>query len=121
MSWLGSLAAKTETLLNKVDQAAGQALHVPEKLESSDHVSLAHESFLSKQLLANESIQSSQNLVSDPFSMKKSNSPAKLSKLDSKKDPDSELFEFLNDTNVPVTSASQQPQNSSITQVTKGR
>ena len=97
MSWLGALAAKTENLLNKVDQAAGQALQNTsfERTDSSSQLS-------SQWLLSNESPVASYSPYLSQTSEKRQSSyqtstvVGQASK-PAKKDEDSELFEFLND------------------------
>lgn len=115
MSWLGSLAAKTETLLNKVDQVAGQALQ-NEKNETFNQFPVVLDQFQSSQTFSKESKQQSHNLPNDIAIPKRNNSSTKLSKMDAKKDPEAELFEFLNDTK--TINSSQPPQASNLIQAT---
>lgn len=117
MSWLGSLAAKTETLLNKVDQVAGQALQ-NEKNETFNQFPVVLDQFQSSQTFSKESKQQSHNLPNDIAIPKRNNSSTKLSKMDAKKDPEAELFEFLNDTK--TINSSQPPQASNLIQATTG-
>lgn len=123
MSWLGTLAAKTENLLNKVDQVAGHALNKesgPEDDVSSPwlppqkfpEASRAYSPFLSTQ----KQNKSSLNAVEEGGKMQRaslrtasqSNLSQKLNdrqtqeetsaikSVPGNKDADSELFEFLN-------------------------
>lgn len=122
MSWLGTLAARTENLLNKVDQVAGQALNKesgPEDDVSSPwlppqkfpEASRAYSPFLSTQ----KQNKSSLNAVEEGGKMQRTSLKISQSNLSQKmndrqtqeeasaiksvpgnKDADSELFEFLN-------------------------
>lgn len=123
MSWLGNLAARTENLLNKVDQVAGQALHkesVPEDGPSSPwlppqkfpEATQAYSPFLSAQKqnksLLNEGEEGGKKLRTSTVKVSQSNLSQKLNdrqtqeeasaikSVHGNKDADSELFEFLN-------------------------
>lgn len=122
MSWLGSLAARTENLLNKVDQVAGQALNKESGPEDDlgspwlppqkfPEASPAYTPFLSAQKQnkssLNEveeggkkqrtSLKTSQSNLSQKLNDRQTQEDASVNKgLLGNKDADSELFEFLN-------------------------
>ena len=119
MSWLGSLAAKTETLLNKVDQAAGQALQTPEKNSTYHSEALAKESFFTTQPFT-EDIKYTSTLSTKSSNLKASSFSSKLTKTEPTKDLDSELFAFLNDAQALVSSSSQSALTSNTIQASAG-
>ncbi|ESO05398.1 hypothetical protein HELRODRAFT_171793 [Helobdella robusta] len=95
MSWFETLAAKTENLLNKVDQVAGQALqNTPDKNNSSD------ESQWKRSLGATDGslVTTELNVYKPPVSKRseKVTNTSKTPKNNCPEDPDHKLFEFLN-------------------------
>ena len=113
-SWLGALASKTETLLNKVDQAAGQALQ-KDVNEKDDAVT---SQWLPSQKILESSTTYSPYFTSKPEIKPLSSRPSDVStrilrnssfgevansNINSKtqKDSDQELFDFLNNPSNP--------------------
>lgn len=122
MSWLGTLAARTENLLNKVDQVAGQALHKesgPEDDLSSPwlppqkfpEASRDYSPFLGTQKQNKSSLNaveeggkkqkmslktSQSNLSQKPNDRQTQEETTATKGVPGSKDADSELFEFLN-------------------------
>lgn len=112
MSWLGALAAKTENLLNKVDQAAGQALQQTsfERTDSSSQLS-------SQWQLSNENTTTGYSPYLSQTSEKRqpyqtSTVVGQASK-PAKKDEDSELIKFLNDPQ-PLSTRISNPANTPV-------
>ena len=112
MAWIGALAGKAETLLNKVDQAAGQVLH-KEDGDDSDTAPVAsqwqppqniletptdYSPFLGEQKTLPAKVRSNNSGPSQPdvVTDTAASSSSLVKKSTSLKEMDQELFEFLN-------------------------
>lgn len=134
MSWLKGIAAKTENLLNNLDQAAGQMIttNSPTQSIAEERTNQSfHDSIPVSQNIPQERSASMPTSVSVPSNMNRlngrSSSPylnqtSKSSYASSlnngstrKKDKDEELFEFLNSSDDKKTKHSRQSSCSSTT------
>lgn len=122
MSWLTGLAGKAEDLLNRMDQAAGQAISSKESSSSNAPNPVRTSAFtptVSSTMKRQDSLQGSASVPSNlnqlnggsnPYLSQMSRStngtvqnPQSSSPVNrSKKDKDDELFEFLNNPNAMV-------------------
>ena len=124
MSWLTGLAGKAEELLNRVDQAAGQAIQGGNEEEirktalQSTYSAATTSSTIKRpdHLLGSASVPANLNKLNGNAYLNqtsKSTSPtlslpngSPVSSKENKKDKDDELFEFLNNPNAMVDSGS---------------